>query len=249
MEYSKIANQIIFKRRIYMQVVLLTLVATMVVFANVTILLSLYTKKLEKKFKVALLGNILVIDVCNNMIKYYNMPEIQIKQLVHGTNSYIPLKNIITLKKILQNTVANLIVATHEVGHYIDFKGNSFYTKIARKTIFLMSINRLLVIPFFIVNFFYSKIFFPKSSLSLPVWLMCLLTGIFYTASFIRIVTCIPLENNASKIAISYIYDFNLIKEENVVDIKKFYLIAACGQMALTLSYFVLVTVIIMISF
>jgi len=231
-----------------MRVVLLTLVATMVIFAIVTILLSLNTKKLEQKLKKVLFENIVIIDVCNNMIKYHNLPQIQLIQLVNGTNGYQPFKNIITLKKTLKNTLADLIVATHEVGHYIDFKGNSFFAKIARKTIFLVSVNRLFLIPFFIFYFFYSKIFFPKSSLSLPLWLICLLAGVFYIASFIRIVTCIPLENNASKIAISYIDNLNLIKEENVVDIKKFYLIAAWGQMTMALGYFVLITLIIMIS-
>ena len=231
-----------------MRVVLLTMVAIMVLLTIITIVLSLYTKKIENKFKNIPFENILINDVCNNMIKYYNLPQIQIIKLVNGRDAYQPSKNIITLKKTLTNTLADLVVATHEVGHYINFKEDGFFTKVVRRSTFLTGVNRIFLMPFFIIYFFYSKILFPQSSLSLHLWVIEILAGMFYVASFIRIVTCIPLENNASLIAISYIDDLNLIKQENSVDVKRFYLIAAWGQMSLVLNCFFLITLIIIIS-
>lgn len=231
-----------------MRVVLLTMVAIMVLLTIITIVLSLYTKKIENKFKRIQFENVLINDVCKEMIKHSNLPQIQIINLENGPNAYQPFKNIITLKKALTNSLADLVVATHEVGHYINFKEDGFFVKVIRKSTLLTIVNRMLLMPFFIIYFFYSKIFFSQSSLSLDLWVVGVLAAMFYVASFIRIVTCIPLENNASIKAISYIDGLNLIKEENVVDVKRFYLTAAWGQMSLVLNCFFLITIIIIVS-
>lgn len=135
---------------------------------NSVLLLQFYLKVIEKRLEKILLKKDDDINICNSMIINYKLSNIEIVQTLGKINAYYPLKNRIILKKSEKSTLASLICATHEVGHYIDFNENKFFTKIARKTAILIGVNRIFLIPFFIICFCLSKVFFPYLELRLP---------------------------------------------------------------------------------
>lgn len=69
----------------------------------------------------------------------------------------------------------------------------------------------------------------------------------FYFVAIIRLLTCIPLEKNANKIAYTYINENGLIKDEHDKDVKKFYNLAMFGQLSMALLILLIVTLLLIV--
>lgn len=231
-----------------MHIALFILSKVMMALVFICFLFEIYKKVIVKKLRCIEIKEVQVTDICRSMIVYNNLPKIQIVQVVNGINNYNPYKNRIVLKKITQVDLVDLIIATHEVGHYVDICGNSFLNNVAKKSMFFIAINRLVIIPIFLVNFFMNIIFYNKFSLSLSTGVTLFLIINFYIISFIRIITCIPLENRASRIAFKYISKHKLTEKENFVYIRRYYVLAEYSQLIVALAYIILITIIVMVS-
>lgn len=126
-------------------------------------------------------------------------------------NSYNVNKKLIILSNdVFDNkSVGALAVSMHELGHAVQHKNKSFLFKLYVFISFLNKITSFLLLPliiFLIVSMFLEIQYFH---------LALILIFVFYLINLLARIIIIPLEKNASKLAI------NLLKEYNIFDVNE----------------------------
>lgn len=126
-------------------------------------------------------------------------------------NSYSVNKKLIFLSSDVfdDKSVGALAVSMHELGHAVQHKNKSFLFKLYVFINFLNKITSFLLLPliiFLIVSMFLEIQYFK---------LALILIFVFYLINLLARIIIIPLEKNASKLAIS------LLKEYNIFDVNE----------------------------
>jgi hypothetical protein len=165
-----------------MHVAISNLIKVVIALILIICFIEIYKKMIETKLRHIQIKQINIIEICENIISYHKLPNIQIVQAANEISGYNSNKNRIILKTAKQISLVEVITAAHEVGHYVDISGEGFFAKVA------------------------------------------------------------------SKLAFEYIKEFDLTGKENFGTIKKFLILCKYSQLIVSIAYFNLISIIIMVS-
>lgn len=127
-------------------------------------------------------------------------------------NSYDIKRKIIFLSSDIFNnkSIGALAVSMHELGHAIQHNKKSKLFNLYYFFTILNKVTSLLIFPLLV--FLVVSLFLPL----LYLFIALLLLLIFYIINLISRVIIIPLENNASKIAISLLKEYNILDKSEL---------------------------------
>ena len=154
-----------------------------------------------------------------NILNSAGLDHIQIKQVSgHLTDYYNHRKAVIGLSSSVygNSSVSAIAVATHEVGHAIQYKNKSILA-ISRKILVpICNIGSYLMWPLVIIGLLLN---FGVNATSGDIFLY-IGVGIFGLSTLISLLT-VPLERDASRRAIKILHDSNILTEEEISGAKE----------------------------
>jgi len=157
--------------------------------------------------------------VARNILDSAGLNHIQIKQVSgHLSDYYHHSKKEIGLSSSVygNSTVSAIAVATHEVGHAIQYKNKSILA-ISRKILVpICNIGSYLMWPLIIIGLILN---FGANATSGDIFLY-IGVGIFGLSTLISLIT-VPLERDASRRAIRILQDSNTLTEEEICGAKE----------------------------
>jgi Zn-dependent membrane protease YugP len=184
--------------------------------------------------------------LCKEMIEHYCLPEIIIEEKQKSISSFNPIKKSITIRKNKNISIASIMIALHEGGHYISLQTGNKFARWSKRTIWISIINRLFIIPFLTIYFF---TFITCNISDLPFMAILILSAFFYAASLNRLITCIPIERDASKIALSFMKYKGYVDESNEALLNKYIILSFLTQFVLSLVWVSIITTVLTFLF
>lgn len=202
------------------------LIALGVLFIGVslsTISVKLLTNYYEKANKVEAECNLTAFELLVFFITKLNLGIKVGKFSSYLDNSYNINKKVILLSNdVFDNkSVGALSVSMHELGHAIQHKNNGFVFKFYCFLKILNKISSYLIVPillFLVVSLFLEIKF---------LYLALIILFCFYLINLLTRIIIIPLEKNASKLAINLLKEYNIFNS-NEISIAKKLLNLAC---------------------
>ena len=142
---------------------------------------------------------------------------------------YDPTKKIIALSKPNGNSVADISVAAHEIGHALQYKTNYLPIKLRTAAIKLSNISSALLMPLILIALISNFWLFPTSTFgTILLWIS---VGTFGLSTLVGLVT-LPVEYNASSRATKILEDSKILDKEETVYAKKMLNAAALTYVA-----------------
>jgi len=178
---------------------------------------NLLIKYFEKANKIPVSKNILSIELLVFFINEFNL---NVKIIEHSTglnNSYNIKQKIIILSSdvIYKNTVGSLAISMHELGHAIQHHSKSKLFYLYYFFNILNKITSILLIP--LIIFLIISLFLPFIYLHVAL----ILVLIFYITNLIIRLIIIPLEKNASNIALKLLKEYEIFNKKELKIAKK----------------------------
>lgn len=200
-----------------------------------TNLVTHYYKKANKEFASI---NLTSANLLVYFINKFNL-KVKIMKYSYGlNNNYNTKRKIICLSNdIFDNkSVASLAISMHELGHAIQhkesnklFRSYSFFHFVAKITSFLILPLIILLILFIFLDIFNLKI-------------IIIIFSVIYVINLITRILIIPLEKNASKIALTLLKDYKIFDDEELEIAKKLlsfaWLTYVCGFFNVYIHWF-----------
>ncbi len=170
----------------------------------------------------------------NEMCEINTIPPPKID--IENNFSFSPIGNIIKVKSKISNNLEYFIAALHEAGHYIEYNNKSFLNKVTKITLPVLVINRVIVMPAYIIVVFLiilnnfdittglANILFKK------VFLL-----IFILASVIRLTIGIHNEMQANKYVLKFLE--GNYTDINILDVKVLMALAMVSQVLMSIAW------------
>ena len=158
-------------------------------------------------------------SVARRILDSADLQDIQLKQVNgHLTDYYHHKKKEIGLSASVygNTTVAAIAVATHEVGHAIQYKQKSIFAIAKRVLVPICNIGTYLMWPLIVIGLI---LIFGEISTTGDIFLYVGI-GIFGLSTLISLIT-VPLERDASRRAIKILQSSNAMTEEELIGAKK----------------------------
>ncbi len=137
-------------------------------------------------------------EIARLLLDTAQLQNVKISQAKGGAMSdyYDPSQKTVALSAPESNSVADISIAAHEVGHALQYKTNYVPIKIRTFAIKLSNFTSNLMLPLIILALLFNFCFMPNSIVGTVIlWIG---VGLFGLGTFISLVT-LPVEYNASK--------------------------------------------------
>ncbi|MGO1820387.1 MAG: hypothetical protein ACTH0S_11975 [Senegalia sp. (in: firmicutes)] len=207
----------------------------------ITFLITIITDILARVYFIKGKKIILNINSYDCILKMLNLKRNQVDNIPieKSKNYYYHLiKNCIGIKNFDSKAVSEVIPSLHECGDYLSINKSISKCKIFFISQVIVSLNRLIIIPLFLL---FALDIIKINLLSMELFLTILLV-IFFLASFLRLFVGIYEEYSASKLAINYI-DNNF--DKNIKDYSiKLLLMSFLSQSFLSLTIIISIPII-----
>jgi len=138
--------------------------------------------------------------------------NIKVAKFGHYLDNSYDIKNkiIVLSEEVFENrSVGALSVSMHELGHAVQHKNKSLLFYVNYALLILNKITSIILLP--LIIFLIVSLFLPVTYFNIALTLLF----VFYIINLLARIIIIPLEGNASKIAI------NLLKEYNIFNLKE----------------------------
>lgn len=154
-----------------------------------------------------------------------------------GNNfSFSPIENNIKVKSKISSNLEYFIASLHEVGHYLAYNNKLFLSKVTKITLPVLVINRIIIMPSYIIILFlmvFNK-FEPSIGLANILFKKVFIL-IFILASIIRLTIGMFNEVQANKYVIKFLV--GNYTDINILDVKLLMSLALISQLLISISW------------